>query len=483
MSSAVSGERNHYMPFFLGACYGLGVLHWVFMFSKPHGPGLARCEGVDWTLAANYYDILRSAVREWRFPWLMDFAHYSNRFLGLPETPLSPQYALVLLMPYSAFNLLNVLFLFTCSFLGLVLLQREHGLSPLPFFFLFLLYSFNGYLVSRVSAGHFMWFGYFFMPYIHWALLRLVDGNGGVRIRLFLALGFFALLLEGSFHLFVWWTIYLGILAVLHPKLIRPVAEVLIVGLGLGLFRLLPCAVSLWNTGLHFTAGYSGLAGLLDALTGLRPAEWSDTDGAFGYMHWWEFDCYIGLAGFLLLGCFSLVRAFGGDARGSYRALDFASLAMALLCFGDLLGALGLLPVPFFSSQRVASRLIIVPLTTCVVLGSIRMEQLLRARPKDLSLRLLLSLLLGTTVYELYRHTSAWKVTRMDEFFDGSALYPKGASLVNPDWSQPGMGLYAGSVAVGMVVSLGVLAGVAVALWRTKGRNSAVPVALPPDCG
>lgn len=460
--------RNRLMPFFLAGCYGLGVAHWLYMFSNPHGPGWANCTGADWMLASNYYDILRAAVHDRQWPWLMDFSHYSNRFLGLPETPLSPQYALALLVPNAPFNVFNLLFLFTCCFAGLVLIQREYGLSPLPFLFLFLLYNFNGYIVSRVSAGHFMWFGYFFMPFMHWSVLRMAHGVCGARVRILFAFAFLVLLLQGSFHFFVWWTLYLGLLALLHPKLIRPIAEVLVLAFGLGLFRFLPGVVSLWNTSLHFTTGYPGLGGLLDGLTEIRKIEWIDTSRRFRDLGWWEFDCYIGLAAFLLLGFFGVVRACSGNAEGGRRALDFASLAMALLCFGDILGALGMLPVPLFSSQRVASRLIIVPLTTCMVLAALRMEQELRARPKDLPLRLLLAFFLAATMYDLFEHTSTWKVTRMDEYYAGYSLYPQGAHLVSPDWSQPGMRLYAWSVAVGGVLS-GVCLGWTVLRFRKSG--------------
>jgi len=466
------------MPLFLAGCYGFGVVHWLFMFANPRGPGLALCAGGDWPLASNYYDILREAVYSRQWPWLMDFVHYSDRFLGMPETPLSPQYALVLFLPYALFNLLNLLFLFTCCFAGLALIQREYGLSPLPFLFLFLLYNFNGYIVSRVSVGHFMWFGYFFMPFMHWCVLRMVREADGERGRILFALAFFVLLLQGSFHLFVWWTLYLGLLALLHPRLMRPVIQVMVLALGLGLFRFLPGMVSLWGTGLHFTTGYPGLSELLDGLTDIRKVEWLDNSGRFANLRWWEFDCYVGLAAFLLLGYFGVARACSANAVRACRALDFASLAMALLCFGDILGALGALPVPLFSSQRIASRLIIVPLTTCIVLAALRMEQALRARPKDLSLRLLLTVLLASTMYDVYQHTTAWRIARMDEFFGEYALYPNGARLARPDWTQPGMRLYAWSAMGGFVLSGAVLGGTVFRFWKSKPLDTASAVEL-----
>lgn len=481
MSADLPVNRNKLMPVLLAGCYGLGVAHWLYMFANPHGPGWANCTGADWTLASDYFDILRAAVHDRQWPWLMDFSHYSNRFLGLPETPLSPQYVLALFVPNALFNVFNLLFLFTCCFAGLVLIQREYRLSPIPFLFLFLLYNFNGYIVSRVSAGHFMWFGYFFMPFMHWCVLRMARGNCGTRVRILFAFGFLVLLLQGSFHLFVWWTLYLGLLALLHPNLIRPVAGVLILAFGLGLFRFLPGVVSLWNTSLSFTTGYPGLGGLLDGLTEIRRIEWIDTSRHFGDLGWWEFDCYIGIAAFLLLGYFGVVRAFRGNAEGGHRALDFASLAMALLCFGDILGALGMLPVPLFSSQRVASRLIIVPLTTCMVLAALRMEQELRARPKDLPLRLLLALFLAATLYDLYEHTSTWKVTRMDEYFGSYSLYPHGARLVRPDWTQPGMRLYAWSVVGGGVLSGMFLVGSVFLFWKGKRLDDESAVELASD--
>ena len=71
----------------------------------------------------------------------MDFTHYSDRFLGLPETPLSPQFLLIGIMEDPLFNLCNVLLLNTFLFLGLLLIRREHKLFPIPFIFLCLLYE------------------------------------------------------------------------------------------------------------------------------------------------------------------------------------------------------------------------------------------------------------------------------------------------------------------------------------------------------
>lgn len=446
--------------------YAAGFAHWVFFFSNPHGPGLSVCAGGDWALASNYYDIIRESVRTGQIPWVMDFAHYSNRFLGLPETPLSPQYLLTLLFSDPVFNVVNLVVLYSCCFAGLVALRREYRLSPLPFAFLFLVYNFNGYLVSRAGVGHFMWFGYFFMPFAHLFLLRLIREPEGERHGIALAWMLALMLLQGSFHLFVWWAMFLCILVVLHPPLWIALGRVLMLSLGLGLFRFAPGAVSLWDTKLAFVTGYPDVPAFLDALTVVRNVDWLEELSRFRSLHWYEFDCYVGLSGLLLLGYFGVVRA---DRKNpALRVLCFASLVMVVLCFGKILETLGTLPIPLVSSQRIASRLVVLPLTTCAVLAAIRMEQWLRARPRGYAQRSLLALLVLSLAHDLYQHSAAWRVTRTDEWRDGLGLYPPEAHLLPvADWTDAGMRWYALSTAGGLLISVAVL-GWSVIRWRMK---------------
>ncbi len=417
----------------LGSCvwllalYVCGIAHWVFLFSNPHGEGLADFSAMDWVLAANYQDVSREALSEGRIPYLMSFAHYSDRFLGLPETPLSPQHLFVLLLDDAPFHLFNILFLYTCACLGLLLLRRHLRLSYLAFGFLFLAFNFNGYLVSRVAAGHFMWYGYFFLPYFAWGLLRIDRLDAWVVV----VFSLIAMLLQGSFHLYLWCLIYVALWGCLTPRHLRMAIRVLVFAMLAGAFRLGPAAVSLWGAELRYSGGFPSFGALLEGLTVIRDVRWLDPVGAYHYLKWWELDCYLGFAGLGLLLYFTLVRREqGNDTQSSFLGFDFANLAMLLLAFDGLLGLAFALDIPLLGSQRIASRLIVVPLVMAIILAAARMEHALAREASAKRLRPLLCFALVALAYDVYRHSVAWQVTYVDEHYAGKPFYEAGAHLI-----------------------------------------------------
>jgi hypothetical protein len=439
---------------FLLFLYLGGVAHWLFFFSHPREAGMADCTGGDWRLAEHYHNALRQAFAYKEIPWQLDFTHYSDRFLALPVTPLSPQFVLLPWISDAPFNLLNILLLYTCCFVGLLWLQREHGLSWLPFAFLFLLYQFNGYLTAHVSQGHFMWYGYFFFPFFHVLALRWLRNPDSRRTELGMAVVLAIMMLQGAFHVCIWLIYCMLFLALFDRRLRLPVFRSLLWASGLCFYRFLPGLLSMGGIKLDFVTSYGSLNVLWEALTEIKPVHWEDSLGQFGGLPWWEIDCFVGLTGALLLLYFGIFRARNQGKEDGFQVMDWANLAMLLFCCGSMLGVLGSLNIPFFSSQRIATRLIIVPLTTLMVLAAIRMEVLFRERPKDTALRMFIGLCLALMTYELYQHSAAWQITYTDELFAEKSFYPtQGGLLRPPDWTGEGMRLYAWSVAAGWCVS------------------------------
>jgi hypothetical protein len=168
---------------FLAVLYIVGLLHWMSVFD------FALFRVKDWSLVMKYSAVLRDALTHGKVPYVMTYGrHYTDRFLALPEVPLSPQYLLLAWLDDKPFNLLNILLLYSVSFAGLLCLRKEWRLSPVPFTFLYLLFSFNGYIVSRVAVGHTMWYGYFFLPYFHLLVLRITKGSFSERSCILLIL-------------------------------------------------------------------------------------------------------------------------------------------------------------------------------------------------------------------------------------------------------------------------------------------------------
>ncbi len=473
----LSGKRA---PALVGFLYLLGLAHWAYAFAA------ARFDAKDWPLILRYHAVLRDALAHGKIPYVMTFGeHYSNRFLGLPETPLSPQFLLLPFLSDTAFNWLNMALLYSVSFVGLVLLARRFRLSNIPFAFLCLLFSFNGYIVSRVAVGQAMWYGYFFLPYFLLLVLNMVKGPWPKRSQLALALVLVLMELQGSFHLYVWCVMYLILIAVSNPRLLKPIAYTIVAASAVCAFRFVPAALTFWGAKFRFISGFPTLGVFLQSMTSLRDYSAYQQVGWHGVacgLGWWEFDHYISLVGFAILlyfcGWLRVVRR-PKISYLEFRELDVANLLMTLLSFEYLYGLISYLPIPLIGSQRISSRFFIVPLTMFAILAAIRMESFLARKGTSRTTKNLLLFLVVLLGWSLFLHTTIWRVAEVESFFwTDYRLYDAGpAVLETPRLDLPGMRLYIQAVRLSLPVSLAAAAYFLFRYARSKpaGSGNATP--------
>ncbi|HEV3203647.1 MAG TPA: hypothetical protein VGY77_04660, partial [Gemmataceae bacterium] len=164
----------------LGGLYALGILHWVWFFNG----GELTLQSFDWPKEVMFLEVLKDSLQEGRFPFHIqvsqhyqeEFSHLRNgRFLGLPETTLSPQILLLPFMKLSRFILVHNLILYSLGFLGSLLIRKRYGISLIPFAVFFVLFNFNGYITSHLGAGHSMWSGYFLLPFVGLYILETLE--------------------------------------------------------------------------------------------------------------------------------------------------------------------------------------------------------------------------------------------------------------------------------------------------------------------
>ncbi len=438
----------------LSLCYLLGLAHWVFFFYDPHSDGMAACTALDWPLAMKYQGVLRDALMTFHMPYFMTFTHYTDAFWGHLETPLSPQFLLVPLLQYPWFNLVNVCLLYTVSFGGLLLLRRRYRLSAMPFFLLFLLFSFNGYLVSHVAVGHVMWYGCFFLPFFYLIVLQILEQPFSERLSLGLALILLLMLLQGSFHVVMWCGLFLAALGVIRPRILPSLAYA---GLALALasmFKLAPGAMCLRHTDLTVQPGFQSLTALLDACTRL-PRFTSENLYEYGLGNPpWEFDCYTGLVGFGLLVFFTVLpRRHTGEDGPPLLPLYFASLFMVVLASSAAYPLFQRILHPLLDSQRMPARFIVMPLTMCILLAAIRMQGYLDTCKPGPATRRCLWIGLGLLGLELAAHSRLWRVAHVDAFPWEEILFNAIPASIKPIPDTPEAWAYVWAVRIGAVIS------------------------------
>jgi hypothetical protein len=414
---------------FLGGLYVLGVVHWVAFFNC----GRLNFQPYDWDKEYKYYHVLGEALRTRTMPWHVSEAfHGTDRFLGLPETNLSPQ---VLLLPLfgddpegvGRFLVFHVLVLYSAGYVGLLWLRRRYRLSWAPFACLYLLIELSGYITSHLSVGHSMWSGYFLLPFFVLYVLEMAERPGDLRPGLKLALVLFVMNLQGSFHMVIWCWMFL-LLGLLFERPLRP-AALAAVGLsfGMSLFRFLPAVVAFWGfKDYRFLSGYRSLADMLDAFITLRDYDYPHTgitllhglDGGLHEIGWWEYDLYLGLLGFAFLAYFGIYRRFDREpplCDCCYAVLDMPLAVLAILSLSCFYAFIGKLPLPLFNGERVPSRFLVISVVVLTGISAIRMQRLLERVKPNIKLGVLLAGGVLEMLFALANHSYVWRIALLEE--------------------------------------------------------------------
>ncbi len=425
----------------LAVLYLGGALLWVYFFNN----GQVPFDRHDWTQTGAYYSFMRNALRSGQLPLHMGSTLVTtDRYLARPDTLLSPQALLLIFLEPGPFMVANVLFMYTVSWIGLLLIRRRYHLALAPFAALFLLFNFNGHITAHLAVGHSEWVGYFILPFFALLVLKLVEGDGtgtapkaGWGWILSMALVLFGLMLQGAFHFFLWCLIFLGGLGLFHPRYAKAVIMAGLAGGLLSLVRILPPALEYLKGGVLFNSGYPTLTDLLTALTLIRaPLEVASLPNQS--LGWWEMDIYVGLAGLAFLLYFGVYRTWTNRSHpgGQGGAHLFAPMFLVgFLSIGQVYRLVASLPLPLVDSERISSRFMILPLVVLVVLGSVQMQRFFdeQGRWQGWRERLLALGLLALAGHDLFQHTRIWRVVHMADLFPSTPVDIRAAVTNHPD--------------------------------------------------
>jgi hypothetical protein len=388
-----------------------GSLHWILFFGVP--PSVPR-ERADWPKEFRYYAALRQAVVELRVPYFISLPIQDTRkFLAIPEVVVSPQVLLLRFLSVDAFLVVHFVLLSALGLAGCLALRKRYALSAAPFLLLWLLLSFCGHITSHVAIGHSMWGGVLLLPWFFLFVLELVESNAP-RAPVALGIVLLAMLLQGSFHPFVWCVLFLGLLLAFGSAPRLSVFQALAWAAALGLVRLLPAAVVLLGRReQEFQTGFPGLAELLAGLVLVRDVRHPRVGaGSMGGLNWWEFDHYVGVVGLAWILAFGIGWTLARRASPR-RRLAGPVAVMAVLTMGAAYAPIVALHVPLLSAERVTSRLFLVPLGMLVVLAAIASEEWLRGGGRGRRLWLWAAVVL--TAVLLAHHSHVWSVPQVAE--------------------------------------------------------------------
>jgi len=497
----------------------VGILHWAIFFQFGNLPFVGNDT---WPQEHYYYSVLRASITERVIPYYVSPARrdsrnvtfrglstgprpinpqhgdlfdetdtdityifvnlqwqpwdrHSIKFLGIPETNLSPQVALLPLIGLGNFVLVNTWIMYSLGFVGCLLIRKRFQLSLLPFIFLFLLFNFNGHITAHLSVGHTMWLGYFLLPFFFLLILDLAQYQEQPRLRLAmpLSLVLFAIVLQGSIHFYIWCLLFLALFGLFNRHHWKVASLTIALSLCLSAVRWLPAMFT--YAGYYRSGFYSEyiFSTFVDALTtiytygqlpGLRVPP--------GPTGWWEFDIFIGIIGVAFIAYFGIYLRFGGNPNldsHRFRALDFPILIFVLISFGVGYDLIRDLHIPLLSTiERVPARVFIMPLVALIMISSIRMDSFLDTVDKKITFKLVALAAAVLLAYQLNSHSLFWKVGTSGELV-GVAV----SEFTFNAASQEEL-LYTMAVKVGGLLTLIAIVGIAAfSIWTVAARRMA----------
>jgi hypothetical protein len=401
----------------------VGLTHWLWFFG-----GSLALDFEDWPKERAYLDLLREAISTRTLPLHMDVSlQMTQRFLAIPETMLAPH---VLLLPWltnQQFIALQACVMFLAGTIGCWKLARRFDWSAFTFFAFATVFSFNGFIVCRLSVGHFMWAGYYLFPWMLLATLRLLENSDAPRRWLELSGLIFALFLIGSFHLAVWWMLFLGVVALARPRLLFPVGVALALAAVLCLFRIAPAAVTFGGVHREFGTGFPDLLTLWRALVVSLGYDTPFVQTPRVSLGWWEFNHFVGLPAVLFTLLFAVRPAAKTADSHSQAALLIGAGVLAVLSLSQFYAPIASLPLPLFNSERVTTRFISVAFFVALFCACTRFNR--DAARLSPGWQALAFALLIQTLIELRFHSAAWRPAVLEASHGPSSYWENAATL------------------------------------------------------
>ncbi len=452
------------------------LLAGVVLWAKFLNFGNIPMDYLDWAeISGPRLAFLQNAVQTGQLPLHVNESSVlrmnSDRLMSVADMILSPQILLLGVLSTGQFVLANILILYGAGAAGLLWLRKRFHLSVFAFTALFLLFNFNGHILSHLSVGHANWGGgYLLFPWLAVLTFQLLDGppaSQGWKWVLKLALLLFFMFLNGAFHPYAWSFIFLGLVGLFSWKHMGLIVKGLLATLLLSMVRILPVALELGKLGGEFITGYVTLTHLVQAMI-LPTPPWEAVNPAlpFSTVGWWEFDLYIGLVGALFVVFFGIVRwlrRFRED-NALYPSLLLPLLGMLILSAGHVYALVMLTHIPLLAGERVSSRIISLPFVFLLIFAAIELQRWLDRARLGLPLRLAALGALFLMINDQWLYIKLWQVTNVYP-----NMTPVPVNLTNKLIANHPDPAYTTALLVGAVVSVLALGGLIV-LARHEAR-------------
>lgn len=375
---------------------------------------------LDWSEEGPRYVYIQNALKQRQLPLHIDSPMAENeRFIGIADTLLVPQFLLINLMSSGQFIVFNTLINYALGFYFMLLLKKRLNWSLGTFLMVTPLAMFNGYILSHLAVGHSMWVNAFLMPLLVLLFLDFpqdrVDWTWNLHFSLFCLFMF----LQGGFHFVLWSLGFVLLYAITKKSRLKPAMIAVLFGALISMIRILPTSVTYVSSGRRFIAGFRTLTDLFLSLIQIQLPEYPQALLNSG-LPVWETDYYIGLLGTAFIIVFGLILPILKNETQHRLKLSeywFPMIVITILSIGQIWRFTNYLSIPFSHAERVSSRFFYVPLSFLLIIAGETFNHWQAKFKQWPNKTLLISGTVLIILHDLFQNARLWRVDRLDTLF------------------------------------------------------------------
>ncbi len=409
-------ERVKWLAWFwVPAVMLAGMLYWAKFFSWGNIP----ITFADWAeVNAPRLEFLRNVVRSWQLPLHMagpgPLRMITDRYLALPDTILAPQMILLSFLEIGPFVFVDTVLFFAAGVLGIYWLCRKYQLSLFTFTWVTVLFSFNGYIITHLAVGHITWLGYFLFPWVFAMVFYASENVPGWRWTAGMSFLFLFMWLQGSYHQYGWVLLFLLLFGLTAKERLWPMLRTIICSVLLCMFRVLPPLLAYSQFDKGFLGGYSSVTEIFQAMAIMKsPAEGqpAPTISNIQLLGWWEFSMYVGGIAVVFLLYFGIISWLRNRQKyPQFTGLILPVVVLFAFSIGNIFSYVNRLPVPLFNSERVSSRMIIVPFVVILFMAAIYFQDWWKSTLSNALLKVSSLVLMAVALYDVWIQGLSWRV-------------------------------------------------------------------------
>ncbi len=441
-----SGQVLNQTLYFVIFCFG------ILLWGKFLNYGDIPSDRLDWLqVTFPRLETMQQAVTDCIFPLHIEEQYgikdVTDRYFVIPDLILSPDIFLLRFFSIPIFILIHILICYSLGFWGLIRLKNKLKLSFTSFFPFFLLFNFNGFIISHIAVGHLTWGAYFLLPFLIeliWDLFNPTTNAINWIIKFsFLQFGIF---LFGGYHFFVWNIFFMVILLMVMTQRRKMIFSVILSSFFINSFKIIPSVLLSNELSLDFHTSFSSSYHFIRSLVySFTPLDSVISSTVLDYSIW-EINFYVGLASFIMILFFSY-GFFQYSGNKQYRILLIPISILTVLSIGHFYQPIFQSGLPILSGERVFTRFLILPLLIGITI-SVKQYQIKINEYLKKSIFMFLFWTLNLIIAnDLTQHAANWEIIQIID------IIPKEVIQLNASIQNRSDPVYVAFIIAGISIS------------------------------